>query len=281
MRLFRYGEPGRERPGIITGDGRALDVSHAVRDYDPETVAALEADPSPLARIDGGDAVDLSQVRFGPPLGRIGMIWCIGLNYVDHAKEAGMAIPSEPVVFAKAASALSGPNDPIPYPPGMTRLDWEVELGVVIGRPAYRIAEAEALDHVFGYVLANDVSERAWQLERGGQWMKGKSHPGFCPIGPWLATRDEIGDPQALSLWLDVNGARKQDGTTAAMIFPVTAIVRYLSHFARLDAGDLILTGTPAGVGSGFKPPVFLSPGDEVRLGVDGLGEQHQRVMAT
>jgi 2,4-didehydro-3-deoxy-L-rhamnonate hydrolase len=275
VRLFRYGPPGGERPGMMDSNGRALDVSALVPDFDSRTLGAL----GPLD-FSGQPEVDLSTVRLGPPLARIGTIWCIGLNYVDHAREAGMAIPVEPVVFSKATSSLSGPNDPIPFGRAMTKLDWEVELGVVIGRQAFQVSEADALSHVFGYAVVNDVSERAWQLERGGQWMKGKSHPGFCPVGPWLVTRDEVPDPQALALWLDVNGERRQDGSTESMIFPIALLISHLSQFARLEPGDLILTGTPAGVGAGFKPQIFLEPGDEVRLGISGLGEQRQRVEA-
>jgi 2,4-didehydro-3-deoxy-L-rhamnonate hydrolase len=275
VKLFRYGEAGAERPGVIDAEGRAFDVSALLGDFEPRTLR--DFDPADLA---GQPEIDLAGERMGPPLARFGMIWCIGLNYVDHAQEAGMAIPSEPVVFSKAPSSLSGPNDPIPFRQDMTKLDWEVELGIVVGRPAFHVSEAEALDHVFGYTVVNDVSERAWQLDRGGQWMKGKCHPNFCPVGPWLVTRDEVPDPQALSLWLEVNGARKQDGNTASMIFPVARIVSYLSQFARLEPGDLICTGTPAGVGAGFKPQVFLKPGDTVRLGIAGMGEQEQRVQA-
>jgi 2-keto-4-pentenoate hydratase/2-oxohepta-3-ene-1,7-dioic acid hydratase in catechol pathway len=259
----------------LDAEGRAFDVSALVPDFEPRTLGAL-----PAFDLSEQPQVDLSGVRLGSPVARIGTIWCIGLNYVDHAREAGMAIPVEPVVFSKATSALSGPNDAIPFGRGMTKLDWEVELGVVIGRPAFQVSEADALDHVLGYTVVNDVSERAWQLERGGQWMKGKSHPGFCPVGPWLVTRDEIPDPQALALWLDVNGERRQDGSTSSMIFPVALVISHLSQFARLEPGDLICTGTPAGVGAGFKPQVFLGPGDTVRLGIAGLGEQQQRVEA-
>lgn len=275
MKLFRYGQAGAERPGVIDAEGRAFDVSALVGDFAPDTLRGF--DPAELA---GQPEVDLAGARIGSPLARFGMIWCIGLNYVDHAQEAGMAIPSEPVVFSKAPSSLCGPNDPIPFRQDMTKLDWEVELGIVVGRPAYHVSEADALDHVFGYTVVNDVSERAWQLDRGGQWMKGKCHPNFCPAGPWLVTRDEVPDPQALALWLEVNGERKQDGNTASMIFPVARIVSYLSQFARLEPGDLICTGTPAGVGAGFKPQVFLKPGDSVRLGIAGMGEQAQRVEA-
>lgn len=278
MKLFRFGQPGYERPGVIDPSGVAIDVSAIVGDYDPATLGpVLLAKLSTAAAADHPE-VDLASERLGSPVARPGTIWCIGLNYRDHAQESGMAIPGEPVVFSKAASALGGPNDDIPFSDAMTKLDWEVELGIVIGTSAFDVAESAALDHVLGYTLVNDVSERAWQLERGGQWIKGKSHPGFCPAGPWLVTRDAVADPQALRLWLDVNGMRRQDGSTASMIFPVAHIVSYLSRFARLDPGDLICTGTPAGVGAGFKPPVFLSPGDRIDLGIDGLGEQHQIV---
>lgn len=277
MKLFRYGPVGRERPGMIDASGRMRDASALIDDFTPDTLTSALADRLRVADL---PEIHIAGQRLGAPIARPGTIWCIGLNYVDHAKEAGMPIPAEPVVFSKAASALSGPGDAIPFTRDMTKLDWEVELGVVIGRPAFQVAEREALDHVFGFTLVNDVSERAWQLERGGQWVKGKSHPGFCPAGPWLTTRDDVRDPQQLALWLDVNGARVQDGTTADMIFPVAEIVSYLSRFARLEPGDLICTGTPAGVGAGMSPQRFLKPGDTVRLGIDGLGEQSQRVEA-
>lgn len=279
MKLLRCGLLGAEKPAVLTGDGTIRDVSGMVPDYDPVTLASdafaalKDRDLSDRPVIDPG-------VRRGSPIARPGTIWCIGLNYADHAREAGMTIPEEPVVFSKAASALSGPEDPIRWREDMRKLDWEVELGVVIGRPAFEVNEADALAAVLGYTIVNDVSERAWQLERGGQWMKGKSYPSFCPVGPWIATADEIPDPQALRLWLEVDGERVQDGTTADMIFPVAQVVSYLSRFARLEPGDLICTGTPAGVGAGFDPPRFLSEGSEVRLGIEGLGEQHQRVAA-
>ncbi|HVI99494.1 MAG TPA: fumarylacetoacetate hydrolase family protein [Sphingomonas sp.] len=278
MRFIRFGERGNERPGIVDDDGAVRDLSGLIEALTPDMLS-----PELIAHVaaaDGLPVVDLAGQRIGAAIARPGTIWCIGLNYVDHANEAGMAIPSEPVVFSKAASALSGPNDAIPFTDDMTKLDWEVELGIVIGRPAFRVSTADALDHVFGYTLVNDVSERAWQLERGGQWIKGKSHPGFCPAGPWLVTRDEVPDPQALALRLEVNGEPMQDGTTADMIFPVAEIVSYLSRFARLEPGDLICTGTPAGVGAGMSPARFLKPGDSVRLTIDGLGEQTQRVEA-
>ena len=277
MKLFRYGPVGRERPGMIDASGRMRDASALIDDFTPDTLTPALADRLRVADL---PEIHIAGQRLGAPIARPGTIWCIGLNYVDHAKAAGMPIPAEPVVFSKAASALSGPGDAIPFTRDMTKLDWEVELGVVIGRPAFQVAEREALDHVFGFTLVNDVSERAWQLERGGQWVKGKSHPGFCPAGPWLTTRDDVRDPQQLALWLDVNGARVQDGTTADMTFPVAEIVSYLSRFARLEPGDLICTGTPAGVGAGMSPQRFLKPGDTVRLGIDGLGEQSQRVEA-
>ncbi|MGY4398945.1 2,4-diketo-3-deoxy-L-fuconate hydrolase [Sphingomonas sp. UYAg733] len=278
MKLFRFGQPGLERPGVFDPSGIAIDVSAIVGDYDPATLGPALVEKLSTVTAAHHPAVDLAGERLGPPLARPGTIWCIGLNYRDHAHEAGMSIPDEPVVFSKAASALSGPSDAIPFSDGMTKLDWEVELGIVIGTAAFDVAEGAALDHVFGYTLINDVSERAWQLERGGQWIKGKSHPGFCPAGPWLVTRDGVADPQNLRLWLDVNGDRRQDGSTAAMIFPAAQIISYLSRFARLEPGDLICTGTPAGVGAGFKPPVFLSPGDRLELGIDGLGMQCQIV---
>jgi 2-keto-4-pentenoate hydratase/2-oxohepta-3-ene-1,7-dioic acid hydratase in catechol pathway len=279
LKLFRFGLPGQERPGILDPQGRGWDVSPFVGDFDPQSLTPELVHLLPKALASGTlIEVDLKAVRLGPPLTRPGTILCIGLNYIDHAKEAGMAIPDEPILFSKAASALSGPNDPILFAPDMTKLDWEVELGVVIGRPTFNISEEEALGSVFGYTIVNDVSERAWQLERGGQWMKGKSYPSFCPVGPYLVSADEIPDPQSLDLWLTVNGETCQQGTSASMIFPVSFLVSYLSRFCRLQPGDLICTGTPAGVGSGMKPPLFLKPGDEVRLGITGIGQQAQQV---
>jgi 2-keto-4-pentenoate hydratase/2-oxohepta-3-ene-1,7-dioic acid hydratase in catechol pathway len=231
-----------------------------------------------LNALTGLPAVDISAARAGSPIARPRNVWCIGLNYSDHAAESGMPVPKEPILFTKPGSAVSGPNDPIPLPEGSTRLDWEVELGVVIGTPALNITEDKALDHVFGYVAANDISERDWQMERGGQWSKGKGYPGFCPCGPVLVSRDEVRDPQALGMELSVNGAVMQTGSTATMIFGVAHIVAYLSRFVLLEPGDLILTGTPPGVGMGKTPPRYLADGDRVSLSVEGLGRQENTV---
>jgi 2-keto-4-pentenoate hydratase/2-oxohepta-3-ene-1,7-dioic acid hydratase in catechol pathway len=279
MKLLRYGEPGRERPGTLDGNGRIRDLSAMVDDIagdvlSPQGLARLRAvDPATLPLIEGAP-------RLGAVIGRLSKFICIGLNYVDHAKETGARPPAEPVVFLKANSALSGPDDPILQPRGSTKLDWEVELGVVIGTRAKYVEEKDALAHVAGYCLANDVSERAFQLEGTGQWTKGKSCDSFGPLGPWLVTADEIPDPQALAMWLDVNGERRQNGNTSNMIFNIAALVAYLSRLFTLEPGDVISTGTPAGVGLGMKPPVFLKPGDIVTLGIDGLGTQTQRVVA-
>lgn len=282
MKLFRYGCHGAERPGIVNARGTAVDVGHLIADFDAVMLTPQLRDVLTPAHTDPSlPSIDLNAHRIGAPLARPGTIFCIGLNYRDHAEEAGMAIPSEPVLFSKAGSALSGPYDPIPFGADMTKLDWEVELAVVIGTSAFRVTTDQALDHVFGYAVVNDVSERAWQLERAGQWMKGKSHPGFCPLGPWLITVDEVPDPQALTLRCSVNGIERQAGTTANMIFSVAELVSYLSRFTRLQPGDVICTGTPAGVGAGFKPPIFLGVGDKVELTIDGLGVQRQSVTAS
>jgi 2,4-diketo-3-deoxy-L-fuconate hydrolase len=269
---------GRIVPCIFDGEGGARDISAIVPDLGPGTLgdALIEriADTDPAAL----PLVDLSGKRVDAPMVRPGTIWCIGLNYSDHAEEAGMAIPGEPILFNKAPVTYCGPNDPILMSSKMTKLDWEVELGIVIGKAALNVSRDAALDHVFGYVLVNDVSERAWQIEREGQWVKGKSFPNFCPVGPHLVTRDAVGDVQALSMWLDVNGERKQTGSTSKMIFDVAAIVSYMSEFTRLEPGDLICTGTPPGVGAGMKPPQWLKAGDRVTLGIEGLGEQAQTV---
>jgi 2,4-didehydro-3-deoxy-L-rhamnonate hydrolase len=279
MRFMRIGAAGAERPAILDAAGVARDISTIVPDIGPETIADLGAR---LAGVDLSTlpALDMAGQRIGSPIARPRNIWCIGLNYSDHAAEAGMPVPSEPIVFSKPGSALCGPTDPILTSPGMTKIDWEVELGIVIGAPALDIAPGTAMDHVFGYVAANDVSERAWQIERGGQWMKGKSYPNFCPCGPVLVTRDEISDPQALGMELSVNGTLMQKGTTATMIFGVAHIVEYLSQFALLEPGDLIVTGTPPGVGMGQKPPRYLANGDVVELSIDGLGAQRSEVRA-
>jgi len=280
MRFMRIGEPGAERPAVLDAAGVARDLSGLVPDIGPDTIAGL-ADA--LAGIDLSTLPELATEgrRIGAPIARPRNIWCIGLNYSDHAAEAGMAVPSEPIIFSKPGSTLCGPTDPILKSPGMTKLDWEVELGIVIGKPALDLAPGTAMDHVLGYVAANDVSERAWQTERGGQWAKGKSYPSFCPCGPVLVTRDEIADPQALTMALSVNGTTMQRGTTATMVFGVAHIVEYLSQFALLEPGDLIVTGTPPGVGMGMKPPRYLEVGDVVEMSIAGLGAHRSVVVAT
>lgn len=276
MKLIRYGAPGAERPGLVDAQGVLRDLSMLLTDIGPaqlcpRTLAALAAiDASRLPAVQG-------QPRLGCPVAGVGKIVCVGLNYADHAQEAGMPTPAEPVLFMKATSALGGPNDAVRIPPGAQKTDWEVELGIVIGTRASHIAEADALQHVAGYVLANDVSERSYQTERGGQWDKGKGYDTFAPIGPWLVTADEVPDPHAIALWLEVNGQRMQDGHTRNFIFGVPQVLAYISQFMALQPGDIVLTGTPAGVGLGQKPaPWFLKPGDVVRLGATGLGEQVQ-----
>jgi 2,4-didehydro-3-deoxy-L-rhamnonate hydrolase len=283
MKLARFGAAGSERPGVILGDGTRVDASGFVKEYDEaffggDGIRALHA----WTTDKGAKAPRVPDaVRLGAPLARPSKIVCIGLNFRDHAAESNMDLPKEPVMFFKATTALVGPNDPLVIPRGGTKVDWEVELAVVIGKKASYVDEARALDHVAGYALHNDYSERAFQLERGGQWVKGKSADTFAPIGPFLATRDEIADPQALGMWLTVNGATRQKGTTANMVFGVANLVSYCSQFMTLLPGDVISTGTPAGVGLGMKPaPVYLQAGDVVELGVDGLGQSRQEVVA-
>ncbi len=279
MKLLRFGNPGTERPGVIDGTGTIRDVSTLIADYSPETLGdplirtLAETDLSSLPAVP-------AETRIGAPLSRIGHFIAIGLNYADHAAESGMAIPTEPIVFSKAPSSLSGPNDPVVLPRGSVKGDWEVELAIVIGTGGDYIAKEDALSHVLGYAVCNDVSEREYQAERGGQWIKGKSAPSFGPLGPWIVTRDEVPDPQALDLFLDLNGTRAQTGNTSTMIFSVVEIIAYVSQFMRLEPGDVITTGTPPGVGMGMKPQRFLKVGDEMLLGVAGLGEQRQRVIA-
>jgi 2,4-diketo-3-deoxy-L-fuconate hydrolase len=283
MKLARFGDPGSERPGVLLDDGTRLDASTFVRDYDEaffggDGIRALGAWIA-----DRGAAAPRvpRAARLAPPLARPSKIVCIGLNFRDHAAESGMDLPREPVMFFKSTTALAGPNDPVRIPRGGTKLDWEVELAIVIGAKASYVDQARALDHVAGYALHNDYSERAFQLERGGQWVKGKSADTFAPIGPFLATRDEIPDPHALGMWLTVNGAMRQQSTTAHMIFNVPTLVSYVSQFMTLLPGDVISTGTPAGVALGMKPsPVYLQPGDVVELGIDGLGRSRQDVVA-
>ncbi|NLS68205.1 FAA hydrolase family protein [Bradyrhizobium brasilense] len=279
MKLVRYGEKGTEKPGLIDKAGQLRDLSGHIRDLDGEAYsrASLKElgaiDPALLPAVSGNP-------RLGAPVTGISKFVAIGLNFVDHAKEIGSEIPTEPVFFLKANTALSGPNDPVEKPRGSTKLDWEVEIAVVIGTRAKYVSEVDALDHVAGYCICNDVSERAFQIERLGQWTKGKSHDTFGPLGPWLVTKDEIPNPQSLSMWLDVNGKRKQTGSTSTMIFSIAQCVSYVSQFMTLLPGDIITTSTPSGVGLGMKPPTFLNLGDVVTLGIDGLGEQRQEIIA-
>jgi 2-keto-4-pentenoate hydratase/2-oxohepta-3-ene-1,7-dioic acid hydratase in catechol pathway len=279
MKLVRYGAVGQEKPGLLVADGTIRDLSTHVRDIDPATLT-----PSARSRLASLDVATLPTVsgaqRFGVPIAGIGQFIAVGLNFVDHAAESNMPIPAEPILFIKANSSISGPNDDVMLPRDSVRSDWEVELGIVIGTAARYVDEERALDHVAGYCLVNDVSEREYQLDRGGTWDKGKGCETFGPIGPWLVTPDEVGDPQALDMWLDVNGTRMQTGNTRTMIFGVRKLVSYISHFMTLRPGDVITTGTPPGVGMGKKPPVYLKAGDVMTLGIDKLGEQRQRVVA-
>jgi ureidoglycolate lyase/2,4-diketo-3-deoxy-L-fuconate hydrolase len=275
MKLFRYGDKGQEKPGIVDSSGRLRSLSGVTRDID---TAALESGFDAITRVDVNSLPILGTVRFAPPIAAIGKFVCIGLNYRDHAMEAGMTVPSEPVIFMKATSAVIGPNDDVYLPPQSRKSDWEVELGVIIGRECRYVSEARALDHVAGMCVINDLSEREYQLERGGQWDKGKGCDTFGPIGPYLVTLDEAGDLSNLDLWLDVNGKRMQTGNTRTLIFNVPFLVHYVSQFMSLQPGDVISTGTPAGVGMGMKPPVWLQEGDVMTLGITGLGEQRQRV---
>ncbi|TCS62525.1 fumarylacetoacetate hydrolase family protein [Varunaivibrio sulfuroxidans] len=275
MKLLRHGAPGREKPGLMDPMGNVRDLSDVVEDIDAHALAEglierlRDIDVAALPRIDGAP-------RIGPCIGGVGKIVCVGLNYIDHGAETGMALPREPVLFTKASSAITGPYDPIVIPRGAQKTDWEVELACVIGRTAKSVAAAAALDYVAGYCILNDVSERAFQLEKEGQWVKGKSCDTFAPIGPWLVTPEEVGDPQKLDLWLDVNGERRQTGNTAMMIFPLAHIIHYISRFMTLLPGDVVSTGTPPGVGMGMTPQTFLKAGDVVGLGVEGLGAQRQ-----
>ncbi|WHZ20363.1 MAG: 2,4-diketo-3-deoxy-L-fuconate hydrolase [Rhodanobacteraceae bacterium] len=279
MKLVRYGDAGREKPGMLDAHGALRDLSHVVDDvagdaltkegiehlrtFDPETLPKVEGDP-----------------RLGAPVGRVGKIICVGLNYADHAAESGQPVPEQPVIFMKPTSAIIGAFDDVVIPPGSEKTDWEVELGVVIGDAARNVTREAALDHVAGYLIVNDVSERAFQFEHGGQWVKGKGCDTFAPLGPWLVTRDEIHDPQNLAMRLSVNGRRYQDGNTRTMIFDVATLVSHISRYMALLPGDVISTGTPPGVGLGQKPPVYLKAGDVMELGIDGLGAQRQRVVA-
>src|SRR5580692_9806325 len=279
MKLLRYGQPGKEKPGLLDSSGQIRDLSSVIPDITgdaltPDSLKRIAAlDPSSLPLVSGHH-------RIGPCIARPGKFICIGLNYSDHAAESGMKVPTEPVVFMKATSAVCGPNDNVIIPRNSVKTDWEVELGVVIGTEAKYVEESKALDYVAGYCVVNDLSERTFQLEGTGQWVKGKSADTFGPIGPWLVTKDEVPDPQNLNLWLRVNGQQRQNGTTKTMIFTVAYIVSYLSRFMSLHPGDIISTGTPPGVGMGQKPQVFLKPGDKIQLGIQGLGEQNQNVIA-
>ena len=283
MKLLRYGPPGTEKPGLLDSEGHVRDLSGVVADISgdvlrPEGVAALRyLDPSSLPRVEGTPQDDL---RLGPCVGGIGKFICIGLNYADHAAESGMPIPEEPIIFNKWTSAICGPNDPIQVPRGSEKTDWEVELGVVIGAPGVYIEEADAMDHVAGFCVINDVSERDFQLHRAGSWDKGKGCDTFGPTGPWLVTPDEVSDVDALDMWLDVDGERMQSGSTATLIFKVPHLVAYCSRFMSLQPGDVISTGTPPGVGMGKTPPRYLKGGETVSLGIAGLGEQRSRVLA-
>ncbi len=279
MKLVRFGARGAEKPGMIDANGIIRDLSGKVGDFVDAgvTVAALDKirtiDPSTLPAV-------AADVRLGPVIGRVNNFIAVGLNYADHAAESNLPVPREPVLFNKAPSTLAGPNDDVVIPPGSLKSDWEVELAVVIGKPAYQVSEADALSYVAGYAVCNDLSERAWQTEGTGQWVKGKSAPGFGPLGPWLVTPDEIADVQQLGMFLDLNGKRVQTGNTNTMVFGVAHIIAYISKLWLLEPGDVITTGTPPGVGMGMKPPLYLKPGDTMHLGIDGLGEQRQTVVA-
>lgn len=275
MKLVRHGAAGQERPGLIDVEGRLRDLSGIVPDIAgtallPESLDRLkDIDPATLPLVEGNP-------RIGACVGSVGKLVCVGLNYSDHAAESGLPVPSEPVLFMKATSSIVGPNDDVEIPRGSKKTDWEVELGIVIGKPAKYVSEEDALSHVAGYCVINDVSEREFQIERGGQWDKGKGCDTFGPMGPWLVTADEISDPQDLHMWLEVDGKRFQDGSTRTMIFGVAHLVSYISQFMSLQPGDVISTGTPPGVGLGQKPPLYLTPGQTMRLGIQGLGEQRQ-----
>ncbi|MCC7121498.1 MAG: fumarylacetoacetate hydrolase family protein [Gammaproteobacteria bacterium] len=279
MKLLRFGAAGKEKPAIVDAAGGIRDLSAHVADIDLRGL-----DRKALDALRGIDPATLPQVpqgaRIGACVAHVGKLVCVGLNYSDHAAESNMPVPTEPILFLKPSSAVCGPGDDVEIPRGSKKTDWEVELGVVIGRRTKYVPEDEALDHVAGYCVVNDVSEREFQLERQGQWDKGKGHDTFAPIGPWLVTRDEVSDPQRLGMWLDVNGLRYQRGSTRTMVFGVATLVAYISRFMTLEPGDIISTGTPPGVGMGQKPPVFLKPGDVMTLGIDGLGEQRLRCVA-
>ena len=280
MKLLRFGSPGKEKPGLLDDSGTIRDLSGLVGDISEETLL-----PENLEKLRNTATSSLPEVndepRLGPCIGKIGKFICIGLNYSDHAEETGGTVPPEPIIFAKFNSAICGPNDDVVIPRNSTKTDWEVELGVVIGKPAKYVDQENALDHVAGYCVINDVSEREFQIKRSGQWVKGKSCDTFGPTGPWLVTPDEVGDPQDLDLWLEVDGKRYQDGNTKTMVYGVEYLIHYLSQFFSLNTGDVISTGTPPGVGMGQKPePIYLRPGQTMRLGIENLGIQTQRVVA-
>jgi len=278
MRIVRFGPEGAERYGLLDDAGVIRDASSALGDEVGDFGRVVET----LGRVNPSDLPAVSEdVRLGCPVARVGKVVCVGLNYSDHAAETNMAVPVEPVLFMKANTSVCGPNDDIRIPADATKVDWEVELGVVIGKRTTRVSEAEALGHVAGYAVVHDVSERGFQLEGTGQWLKGKSLDSFCPVGPWVVTRDDAGDPENLEMYLDVNGQRMQDGSTRTMVFKVAFLVSYISRFMTLEPGDLISTGTPPGVGMGQRPPVYLKPGDHVTLGIEGLGTQQQVVRLT
>ena len=278
MKLMRVGEPGKEKPALLDKDGKIRDLSAHVADIGG---AAIHPDSlAKLAAIDPSSLPELAAGRIGACVAGTGKFICIGLNFSDHAAETGATVPPEPIIFMKASSAIVGPNDTVLIPRGSEKTDWEVELGVVIGKTAKYVSEADALDYVAGYCVSHDVSERAFQTERAGQWTKGKSCDTFGPIGPWLVTKDEVADPQNLGMWLKVNGKTMQDGSTKTMVYGVAYLVSYLSQFMSLHPGDVISTGTPPGVGMGMKPPQYLKPGDVVELGIEGLGDQRQTFQA-
>jgi len=278
MKLIRYGKLGSEKPGIIDSAGKIRDLSNVLADIDAGTLS--DEGLNSIRKIDLQELPEANDIdRIGCPVANVGKLICIGLNYSDHAKESNMPIPTEPVVFMKATSAIIGPNDDVLLPAGSKKGDWEVELAVVIGKTARNVSESNALEHVAGYTICNDVSEREWQLEHGSQWSKGKSFDTFAPIGPWLVTKDEIKDPHNLPMWLDLNEKRMQTGNTNTMIFGIEKLISYLSYFVTLNPGDIVSTGTPPGVGMGIKPEaVYLKAGDQMRVGIDGLGEQQQNV---
>lgn len=279
MKLLRFGPQGEERPGLLDDQGRIRDLSDKLGDIAPDTLSPArlaslkQLDPTTLPQVDGTQ-------RIAAPVKAPSKLVCIGLNYEDHAREAGMPIPTEPVIFMKAPSALAAPNDPVHLPPGSEKTDWEVELAVVIAAPLKNVDRETAREGIAGFTVFNDLSERAWQIEGTGQWVKGKSYDGFAPVGPWIVTPDEVANPQNLKIWLEVNGERRQDGNTKTMIFGVYELVSFVSRYMTLLPGDILATGTPPGVGLGRKPPIFLKPGDQVRLGIEGLGEQHQEIRA-